>query len=101
MSIKRTFRTVAIMLIMVLTISGVTENSYAFWATNVVPPVSDTTTGTITVGSWTTTIPTYDANTYYYVGDVVVYNGIYYTAKKEGYLKTPGVGSWKSDWQQN
>ena len=102
MNIKKIIRKAAIMTFMIIAVSNVTENSFAYWATNVTAPITDTTTGTITVGSWSTSTPTYDPNTSYTIGDIVEYNGILYTAKKSGILVTPGVSpGWKSDWTQN
>jgi hypothetical protein len=90
------------MTFMIFAITSVTDYSYAYWATNVSAPIDDSSTGTITVGTWSTSIPSYDPNTYYTSGDVVENNGIYYTAKKSGYLLEPGVaGGWKRDWTQN
>ncbi|QMS84625.1 hypothetical protein [Candidatus Xianfuyuplasma coldseepsis] len=100
MDIKRVIKKVAIMTFMIFTISSVTDNTFAYWTTNVLGPADGTTTGTVLVGTWTTVSP-YDPNTSYNIGDLVENNGITYEAKKSGLLKEPGVETgWKSEWTQ-
>lgn len=100
MDIKQIIKKVAIMTFMIFTVSSVTDNTFAYWASNVTAPVDGTTTGTVLVGTWTT-VAQYDPNTSYAVGDIVENNGLTYQAKKSGLLKEPGVANgWSSDWTQ-
>jgi hypothetical protein len=100
MNVKKTALTIAMMIFMVFAISGVTEASYAYWASNVTAPANSDTTGTIGVGTWTFAAQ-YDPNTSYNVGDIVSNNGSTYQAKKSGLLKEPGVApGWNADWNQ-
>jgi len=102
MRLKKLALTVAMIVFMVFAVSGVADQTYAYWASNIAPPVDISDTGTATIGTWTVTAPQYDPNTYYNVGDVVSNNGFTYTAKKSGLLKEPGVtNGWTSDWTQN
>lgn len=84
--------------IMVFTIALSTEQSFAFWASGVTGPAIGNTVGTIQTGAWQT-IPQWDSNTSYLVGDQVINNGSIYQAKKNNPTREPGVsGGWKSDW---
>jgi len=89
---------IAILSLVVFSSMSVATESYAYWS--VVTGNSTIATSTVTTGTWTQGF-TYDANKVYSLGDVVTHNGNSYTAKKDGLLKEPGVGSWKSDWSLN
>jgi len=100
MNVKKTTLTIAMMIFMVFAISGVTEASYAYWASNVTAPANSDTTGTIGVGTWSF-IPQWDANTTYLTGDQVINNGFVYEAKRDNPTREPGVdGGWNRDWTQ-
>lgn len=102
MNLKKFALTAAMMVFMVFAISGLADQTYAYWASNVTAPIDTGATSTSSVGTWTVNAPQYDPNTSYAVGDVVTNNGITYTAKKSGLLVEPGVANgWKSDWTQN
>jgi hypothetical protein len=98
MNIKKMFLTAAMMLFMVFAISGLAENTYAYWASNVAPPTASDTSGTIGIGAWAV-IPQWDPAGTYLIGDRVVNNGSIYEAKKDNPTKEPGVDSgWSSQW---
>ena len=90
---------IAILSLVVFSSMSVATESYAYWESSITGD-SKVITATVTTGTWTQGF-TYDANKVYSLGDVVTHNGNSYTAKKDGLLKEPGVGSWKSDWALN
>jgi hypothetical protein len=101
MNLKKIVLSIAMIVFMVFAISGVAEDTFAYWASNVTPPANISDTTTTSTGTWTQAFQ-YDPNTSYSVGDVVTNNGITYTAKKSGILREPGVASgWARDWTQN
>jgi len=98
MNVKQVVIKLTMILFMVFAVSSVTEYSYAYWATNVTPPSSVNTTGTVGVGTYTFSAQ-WDPGTTYSIGDRVTNNGVTYEAKKNNPTKEPGVDTgWKSDW---
>ncbi len=99
MRLKRKLLTISMIFLMVFSLSQFVDSTYAYWASGI-STSSNTTTRTISTGTWTFTTP-YDPNTSYNIGDIVTNNGITYEAKKSGLLREPGVeGGWARDWTQ-
>jgi hypothetical protein len=97
MRIKQFVLTTAIGIFMVFSLSLVTPQTYAYWASGVTI-TNDNSTANITVGTWDQIFP-WDTNATYVVGDLVTNNGTTYRAKKDNPTKEPGVdGGWSSQW---
>ena len=97
MNIKKTFLKISIAIFMVFSLSLVTTESFAYWASSVTGN-NNSTTATVTIGTWTQVYP-WDSGTSYLTGDQVTHNGTTYQAKKDNPTKEPGVdGGWTSQW---
>jgi len=57
----------------------VTNDSFAYWASNIVAPNAVDSSATIVIGEWSQAFP-YDGSTDYEVGDLVIFNGVTYEA---------------------
>ncbi len=98
MNIKRSAFRIAVIIIMGFSISSVIEYSYAYWASNVLPPTNTPTEGNVSVGTYTYYEP-WTSDGVYVIGDQVTHNGVIYQAKKNNPTKEPGVdGGWNSQW---
>ncbi|MEC9485831.1 MAG: carbohydrate-binding protein [Candidatus Izemoplasma sp.] len=99
MKVKKTLLALTLAIMVVFSVSSVTDTTYAYWASNVTGN-NNTATGTITIGDWAA-YPVWDANTSYIAGDIVTYNGMYYEAKKDniGYEPTITPG-WNGRWTE-
>ena len=97
MKIKRTILYIAMITFMVFAVSGITETTYAYWASTV-SGANNTDNSSVTIGTWTT-LEQWDPAGTYLTGDQVINNGIIYQAKKDNPTKEPGVDSgWTSQW---
>lgn len=98
MYLKRLAVKIAVITLMVFAVSSVTEYSYAYWASNVLPPTDINTVGTVSVGTYNY-IEAWTIDGVYIIGDQVSNNGVIYQAKKDAPTKEPGVdGGWSSQW---
>lgn len=98
MNVKRYVIKIAVMIIMVFAISSVTENSYAYWVSNVTVPSDTSTLGDVGIGNWAIVEPWSSVVTYN-IGDQVTHNGTTYEAKKVNTNVEPGVvNGWKGSW---
>ena len=98
MNVKKVFLTAAMMLFMVFAVSGLADQTYAYWASNVTAPADTNSIGTAAIGTWSV-IPQWDPAATYVIGDQVVNNGTIYEAKKNNPTREPGVdGGWNSEW---
>ncbi len=99
MKIKKSLLYFALTFLMVFSLSSVTDNTYAYWASGI-SGNNTSTSEIITIGDWAS-YPTWDANTTYLVGEIVEYNGSYYEAKKDnvGYEPTVTPG-WNGRWTE-
>jgi chitodextrinase len=81
---------IVIALLMAISLSFVTEHTYAYFATSINAPANQDITGTIMVGSWqSVTAPAWDPNASYNTGDQVEYQGSVYEAIKSSKGKEP------------
>ena len=98
MNFKKIAFILSISMFMVSTLSIVSDQTYAYWATNVDVPSVETTVGTISVGDWGI-YPLWDSTATYSIGDRVENNGYIYEAKKNNPTREPGVDrGWNSQW---
>lgn len=98
MKIKKIFLFISIAIFMVFSLSLVTPDSLAYWQGAILGDTSDPASATVTVGDWGQAFE-YDPNATYSIGDIVINNGVEYTAKKDNPTKEPGVDrGWNSQW---
>lgn len=88
---------VAVILVMVFTVSLSVDQSYAYWYS--IAPANTDTTGTVETGTWTA-IFEWTSTATYSVGDIVSFNGTTWislkasNANKEPSLSKPGSNWW-------
>ena len=81
--------------IIVLTLI-VSNESFAYWASNVIAPNAVESTSIIDIGEWEQAFP-YDGNNDYEPGDIVTFNGNTYQATSSFWSNiVPPSGSWLS-----
>lgn len=84
------YKYLVLAMLMAVSLSFVTEHTYAYFASSINTPVVSETTGTITVGTWqSVTVPAWDPNINYNPGDQVEYQGSIYESIKSGKGKEP------------
>jgi hypothetical protein len=71
----------------------VSNESFAYWASNVIAPNAVDSTSTIDIGEWEQAFP-YDGNNNYEVGDLVTFNGSTYEVTNSFWsnIFPPGTG---------
>lgn len=90
MNKKRILRRMLVLMFMVFTVSTISDQTYAYWATNITPPIDSETTNVITIGAWSL-YDDWQPGVTYYKGDIVYHNGQYYEATRTTTYE-PGAG---------
>ncbi|ERJ11638.1 carbohydrate-binding protein [Haloplasma contractile] len=98
---KRIIKSV-VLLFMVFAMILSTSKTFAYWSNGMTVSGTNQVTATVRIGEWNQ-IFEWDANTTYYSGDLVTYNGNIYEAKRQHKNIRPEsneINNWRKYWKQ-